>query len=59
MHLCDRAMMGDLSQIHFLDDILNVRLRDRMILLDDDIAPAVQAQALAKRDVHVDRKRSR
>src|SRR5262245_27694971 len=58
MHLRYDALMRKLKQIHFFNEILNVRVGDRMIPLDDYIASAIQTQPLAERDVHVNGKRS-
>src|SRR5262245_29278964 len=59
MHLRYDPLMRKLNQVHFFNEILNVSVGGRMILLDDYITSAIQAQPLAKRDVHVNGERSR
>src|SRR5262245_26469354 len=53
MHLRDDTTMRDFGQVHLLDEIVHIRVRDRMVLLDNNVASAIQTQPLAKRNVHI------
>src|SRR4029077_6512435 len=55
--LHDRAITGNAvaDASHFAFQDFEVRWRDAFIFLDDDVAGAEEAQAFAKRNVHVER----
>jgi hypothetical protein len=59
MHLRHRPLVREVSQVHLFDKIPDVRIRDGMIFLNDNVAAAVQAKPLAERNVNVNRKRRR
>src|SRR5579859_6120853 len=57
MELSDGTLAGDVAAdaSHFALQDFEVRRCDALIFLDDDVAGAEEAQALAKGDVHVER----
>jgi hypothetical protein len=51
--------MGVLEQIHFCNEELEVRRSCRVIFADNDIASAIEAETLTKRNMNVERQRPR